>query len=269
MPVYVEKDINSDLAPAWPNAVAFDKEMSAGAGIDGSVVVSLAGSQTKSGGFITSAGVPNSDQWEDGGTWTVEIEADVGNHQITARCRCVRLDSVGAILQSGAFTATQTLDASRTFSPVAPAWTNGEEDCDNRIAIEVEFIENQGKANSVTIGLGTTPANDVTTDIVENTAGCVTVSSTDWLVQHPSPILLVPQGQGSLAFLRVVGLSEIPIGWLVPHPDPVISPRTINAEGATLVEDFAAAPISPVGLQPPVGEVPEVVHVVRPRVVSY
>ena len=171
MPTYIEKTTVSDLSPTWPNTTAFDREISSGAGGDGSVVVSLSASETKSGGFITPAGVPNSDAWESGGTWIVEIEIDVGNHQVTARARCVRLDSAGNILQGGAFTATQTLDASRTFSPVAPTWTGGEEDCDNRLSVEMDLLENQGMANSVTIGLGTA-ANELTTDVAEDAGSC-------------------------------------------------------------------------------------------------
>ncbi len=187
MPTYVEQTDNSDLSPSWPNTTAFDKEMSSGAGGDGSVVVSLLSSETKSGGFITPAGVPNSDGWESGGTWTVEIEVDVGNHQITARARCVRLSSTGTILQSGAFTGAQVLSATVTFSPVAPTWTGGEEDCANRLAIEVEFIENQVMANSVTIGLGTT-ANEVITDVDENQGACVGVPTTPLTEMGPAMV---------------------------------------------------------------------------------
>lgn len=170
MPTYIQKTDNSDLAPSWPNTTAFDKVLSTGTGTDSTVTVSLTSSQTKSGGFITPAGVPNSDQWEDGGTWTVELEVTTGNHQITGNCRVIRLDSSGNIIQSGALIGTQNLDTTRTFSPVAPTW-EAEEACGNRLAIEVVFVEGQNMANSVTLGNGTV-LSEVVTDVVENAGGC-------------------------------------------------------------------------------------------------
>ena len=115
MPTYVQKDTDSDLSPFG----AFNKELSAGTGSDAAVTVSgiNPGSPT-TGGFITPAGVPNSDLWEDSGTWTVEVEVDTGNMQLDCRVRCVRLNSGGTVLQSGAYTAAQGLTVSRTFSPV-------------------------------------------------------------------------------------------------------------------------------------------------------
>jgi hypothetical protein len=65
MPTYVQKSTNSDLSPFS----AFNKELSAGTGTDASVTVSgIDPGSPVTGGFISPAGVPNSDQWEDSGT---------------------------------------------------------------------------------------------------------------------------------------------------------------------------------------------------------
>ncbi len=70
MPTYVQKDVASDVSPY----AEFNLEMSTGTGVDSSVVVSMTGSEVSAGGFIAVTGVPNSDEWEDSGSWTVEIE---------------------------------------------------------------------------------------------------------------------------------------------------------------------------------------------------
>lgn len=169
MPTYIQKTTAASVSPF----TLFNKEISAGTGSDTTLVVNLSSSQTASGGFLTVVDKPNSDAWEDGGTWTVELEVDVGNHQVTARCRCVRVDVAGNIEESGAYTSTQTLDATRSFSPVAPTWeTSGDTNvCSDQIAIEVEFINGQAMTNSVTLGLGTA-ANEVITDITEDSGTC-------------------------------------------------------------------------------------------------
>lgn len=164
MPTYIQKNINSDLTPFTD----FNKEMSVGLGTDTSIVVSgLTSSNPQTLGFITPSGVPNSNGWEDDGTWTVELEIDIGSAQVDAKVRCVRLDVSGTILQSGAFTATQALGTSRVFSPVAPAWTDSEESFDNRLAIEIEFTTTQVMEQSISVGIGTI-SNEVITDITEN-----------------------------------------------------------------------------------------------------
>jgi len=172
MPTYVEKDITSDLAPAWANTLlASDVEMSTGAGVDGSRGASIPSLATRSFGIILILGLPNNDAWEDSGVQTVEIEVDSGAMDITGRCRIVKLSSTGVIIESGAFTGTQAMNASRVFSPVAPVWA-GAEACDNRLAIEFEFVNtNTMMALSLTLGLGTL-LNEVITTITENSAGC-------------------------------------------------------------------------------------------------
>lgn len=175
MPTYVEKITASDLSPSWPNTTLFDLEMSVGTGADTSTPLSGMSGAVESASFISLAGVPNNDSWEDGGTQTVEIEVDTQTADIDIRVRIVRLSSTGTILQTGSFTAPQDLNAAtRTFSPVAPTWSG--ESCDDRIAVELEISYNppHGSATS-DIGLGTV-ANEVITDITEDSAGCTAVS---------------------------------------------------------------------------------------------
>lgn len=172
MPTYVAKDINSDLNPALTNTLLYAaRELSAGAGIDGSMSNAVPNSSLRSFALFIINGLPNNDAWEDGGTQTVELEVDSGNMNLRARCRINKHSSTGTLIENGVFTSFQTLNASRIFSPVAPTWA-GAEACDNRLAIEFE-VENIDTmmALTLTIGLGTL-ANEVITTITENFAGC-------------------------------------------------------------------------------------------------
>jgi len=172
MVTYVQKDINSDISPSWPNTTEFDLEMSAGLGIDSSIQFTIAASTVISASFITLANKPNNGAFQDGGTQTVEIEVQTAAMNIRMRCRMVKLDSSGTIIGvKGAFTGFQTLQADRTFSPVSPTWT-GTEACTHRLAVELE-LENVDTMMSSTaaIGLGTA-INEVITDITENSGGC-------------------------------------------------------------------------------------------------
>jgi len=172
MPTYVMKDINSDLSPAWANTLfSADIEMSAGVGIDSFRNASIPSLAIRSFGIILVNGLPNNDAWEDGGTQTVELEIAGGGMNITGKCRIVKLSSTGVIIESGAFTPTQTMVNDRIFSPVAPTWA-GAEACENRLAIEFEFENTDTMmAISLTIGLGTL-LSEVITTITENSAGC-------------------------------------------------------------------------------------------------
>ena len=100
-----------------------------------SIVASLNAEEIRLFGFLAASGIPNNDSWESGGTWTVEYRSIVGNHKMQGRARCVRYDSVGNFLQSGATTAAQMLSANRTFTLINPTWNTGEEDVDNRLAV--------------------------------------------------------------------------------------------------------------------------------------
>ena len=81
------------------------------------------------------------------------------------------------------------MGATRTYTVTAPAWTDGEEDCGNRLAIELDVNCNAAHGNCrFTMGLGTT-ANEVIEDITENTAGCV--------VAHKPRLTLLGVGHGA------------------------------------------------------------------------
>jgi len=72
MPSYKPTSTNS----AGSTYGKFNKRMG-GPNSGGTIVVSLSGSETDSGGLITVAGRPNSNDWEDAGTWTVPVELTV------------------------------------------------------------------------------------------------------------------------------------------------------------------------------------------------
>jgi len=173
VPTYIQKTTNSDLSPF----AEFNKVLSSGTGTDTGITIALTAAQVTTGGFITPSGTPNSELWESGGTWTVEVEIDVGNNKILARARCVRLDSAGTVLQTGTYTAQDSLVATTSFSPVAPSWTRTEEDVDNRLAVEIEFTCDSNMDQSATIGVGTT-ANEIITNITEDQSWTATSGTT-------------------------------------------------------------------------------------------
>jgi len=172
MATWIETADDSDLTPSWPSASVFDKDMIEGASGAGNFTFSIPASATRSAAFITIAGVPNNNAFEDGGTFTVEIDMNCGDADVDARCRCVRLDASGNILGvKGAFTGFQTMAADRTFSPVAPTWT-GVESCSDRFAIEWEFVENAGMTANVKINIRVT-TSEIITDISTDVGACV------------------------------------------------------------------------------------------------
>jgi hypothetical protein len=169
VPTYIQKSTTSDLSLGGDGT----NEISSGTGTDTLLNIDPANEGgTVTWYFVTPADVPNSDQWEDSGSQTVELEIDVGDASLDCQVRVGRCNSSGSILQTGSFTATQTLGSTVSFSPTAPAWTNGEELCGNRYFVEMLFTNNGAHGNhSIDMGLGTA-ANEVITDIVEDAGGC-------------------------------------------------------------------------------------------------
>jgi hypothetical protein len=161
MPSYKPTSTNS----AGSTYAKFNKRMG-GPNSGGVIAVTLASLETASGGLITPAGRPNSNDWEDAGTWTVPIELTVTDANVTLRVRCVRMDDTESVIQTGAFTATQALTTDRTFMPVAPTWAAAE-DQTNLLAIELEFINSLAGESTVSIDVGASIAA-VVTDITEN-----------------------------------------------------------------------------------------------------
>lgn len=175
MTTRIQKTDASDLTLAGGTAT---RVQSAGAGVDTSFNSAPAnGGGQETHFFVTNAGIPNNDAWEDGGTWTVEVEIDSGNASFTCDVRVGRCDSAGNILQVGSFIGTQAMDVTRTFSPVAPTWTNGEEACGNRQFVELLITNNNAHgANSIDIGVGTA-ANEIIDDLSVDTAGCAAAAT--------------------------------------------------------------------------------------------
>jgi hypothetical protein len=170
MVTYEQSDEASDLSPSWANTTLFDNQMSTSE-LTSEVNFSVPAGTTRSASFITPSGVPNSDDWEDAGSWTVEFDVSAGDMDVTCRVRVVRLNSTGTILESGTYTSTQTFQASRTFTPSAPTWSSSEA-CGNRIAIELELVETGGhSAGAVTLNVGVT-TSEVIADITHDAGTC-------------------------------------------------------------------------------------------------
>lgn len=174
MTVRIQKIDASDLTLAGGTAT---RDQSTGTSTDTNFTVAPAnagGQQTHF--FLTLAGVPNNDNWEDSGVWPVEIEIDSGDGDINCDARVGRCDSLGTILQVGSFIGTQAMDVSRVFSPVAPTWTGGEEACGNRQFVELLFTNNAAHGgHSVDVGVGTA-LNEITDDLSVDVAACVVVN---------------------------------------------------------------------------------------------
>lgn len=173
MPTYIEKVDASDLSLSGGTAT---RDLTPGTGSDTAVTIGpSSGGGQETHFWVTEAGKPNSDDWEDGGTQTVEIEIDSGDSSFTGDVRVGRCDSSGTIIQVGSFVGTQALDVSRTFSPVAPTW-EAEEACGNRYFIELLVTNNNAHGNqSISVGVGTA-ANEVVSDITEDNGTCMAPS---------------------------------------------------------------------------------------------
>lgn len=174
MPTYIQKTDASDLSLSGGTAT---RDLTTGTGTDTFFSVSPAnGGGTETHYFVTVANKPNSDSWEDSGSYTVEVEIDTGDADIDCQVRTGRCNSGGTILQTGSFTSTQTMDATRSFSVTAPAWTNGEEACGNRLFVELLFTNNASHGgHSIDVGVGTA-ANEVVTDVTEDNGSCTAAS---------------------------------------------------------------------------------------------
>ena len=166
---YVQDDGTSDLSLGGTAT----RDLTATALGDGSFTETAAnGGGTQTHFFVTTSDNPNSDEWLDSGTYTVEVEVDTGDSSVDCDVRVGRCNSSGTILQTGSFVGAQDMSVTRSYSPIAPAWTDGEEACGNRLYVELLFTNNASHgSHDVTIGLGTT-ANEVITDLTEDAGGC-------------------------------------------------------------------------------------------------
>ena len=172
---YIASDTNSDLSPSWTDTTIFDKEMvDDGSETTGSSSDSIADGVTRSAGYISEAGNPNNDAFEDGSTQTVELNVTTGSMDLTGRMRIVKLSSTGTVLQSGTFGGFKTLNpAVVVLDCLAPTWSSTEA-CSNRVAFELSFNNANGMGMAATLGIsfGTTD-NEIATTITKDTSGCV------------------------------------------------------------------------------------------------
>lgn len=182
MPTYIQKTGASDLTLSGGTAT---RDLTAGTGSDTSFNSAPAnGGGQETHFFLTPSGKPNSDSWESGGTHTVEVQVETGDGDMTCDVRIGRCNSSGTILQVGSFVGTQVMDLDRTFSPVAPTWTGGEEACGNRYFAELLFTNNGAHGSHfIDVGLGTV-ANEAITDITEDNGTCAAPSLGIPIVMH-------------------------------------------------------------------------------------
>lgn len=187
MVTYVQTADNSDITPTWPNTSLWDKDMVEGATGNGNFSISVPGSSSRSGSWITIANKPNNDDWSpDSTSQTVEIDLMMGDADVDGKCRIVRLSSTGTIIEFGVFTAPQVMDISRTFSPVSPVWTVGA--CSDRIAIEFDFINNASMSATIQFNIRTTTA-EIIIDIPEEVGACAAVAAFHPLILNPSVMI--------------------------------------------------------------------------------
>lgn len=171
---------DSDLTPSWAYTTSFNKELSLIPQGSSATVksITISASGFMSGGYITPLGQPNSNPWEDGGTWTLEYKVSTASMYIRSRVRAVALNNTGTILQSGTFSSYSTMSPVelKSFSITAPTWTFSES-CDNRLAIEWEFenINTMSSENTIITFYEAVSLSDyetITTLIPNNPAFC-------------------------------------------------------------------------------------------------
>jgi hypothetical protein len=130
--------------------------------------------------FITEPWRINSDAWESGGTMSCKLRVITATN-MRVRCMIRRMNSIGALLQSGTFTAFQTITggtATFTFTPIVPTWTVGQEDCGNRLVIRFNFDALSGiSAADATIEVGTIDS-EITSTLTETNGNCRRINIT-------------------------------------------------------------------------------------------
>jgi hypothetical protein len=111
----------------------------------------------------TEQNVPNNASWGTKGA-TVSIVVSTGNTNYTIRVRINRISSAGTVLQSSAWTGTQTASAgTKTFTVSSTAWTAGS--ATDRLEIEVEANNATGMSTQTFIVDASTPDSYINTGI--------------------------------------------------------------------------------------------------------
>jgi len=174
MAIYIGKSNVSGYSTASSNGytVDFNVLMTEGTGLDLTIGVSVT---TFKAGFWVTENVLGNNSWGSTGIFEVELELDVVNINVAARCRPVRIAIDGSITEGGQWSDWQLCDVSRVFDggltnpPDSPAsgWTDGQKN--DLVGIEWEFEKAGGAgAQAITIGTGTT-ANEVDSPVSEIT----------------------------------------------------------------------------------------------------
>lgn len=173
MPTYIQKAGRSDATGAGGQA---SRILEPGTETASTFNVSIAsGGANENYFWVTPQGQINSDAWESGGSITIELRTSGGSN-CRARARVARMNRNGTIIQNGTLTAFQTIGAAaatRTFTATVPTWTSAEEDCGNRLVVQIQFGEtlSGGGGANCTVEVGTTNSEVVST-ITENNGNC-------------------------------------------------------------------------------------------------
>jgi hypothetical protein len=160
-------DATSDLS----GGADFDNQITS---IDdgNTLAVTIAGQSTESSFGYTNAGTPNNADWENG-NWTVEVDVQTANMNITVEPRIDRVSSTGSFLEdSDATVSPQSMGTTgiRTFIFLGATWDAG--NASDRIRVEYVFVNSQHGEQSVTMNVDTTNS-EVVGPIEDNTVGAV------------------------------------------------------------------------------------------------
>lgn len=187
---YIHDSVNAHVTPSWPNTTAYDKQMITSGPTGAQVSFTLdeadvGPDQIQTGSAITAAGRPNSDAWENAGTWSLDLEVNVGNMNTRARIRAVMLTSTGTIREQGTFGSFVTTDAgSMNLTCTAPTWAPTEV-CSDLAAIEVEHENTDTHSSrSLTLDLGENAGaglNDAVTSVTEDQGTCAPAAGVNML----------------------------------------------------------------------------------------
>lgn len=168
----------SDLNPTWAYTSDFDWNLTATDVSSAGNRITLTASSSKSSGFITDVGIPNSDSWEDGSTTTIDFDITDSNMDIRIRCRSVMLNSSGTVLQSGSWGSFLTVSSTgaQSISCTDPTWS-ATEACANRFAVEVHS-ENLDTMMTQEYSVNwNQPTTNFTTGITEDGGTCTAPAS--------------------------------------------------------------------------------------------
>lgn len=118
--------------------------------------------------FVGPADFPNNSAAWTGATASVVVNFAVGYNTMYVKVRAIRVNAVGTVLASGAYTAEQTITTTvltRTFAPAMPTIGAAPTDTD-RLVIDVTIRNASGLTR--TMNLNTTSASYVDSSMVQH-----------------------------------------------------------------------------------------------------